>query len=215
MSVGGYGAPLELISFHGDNANEELADSYFNLLSNHFMSYDMWSRPYCTYELPPIENVYQQFSSHRCYELTGFWPTQLQEICQNLLLIDDRIVCPTTRCSASKDLALFVLLRRWHINGTWELVAADLRRQRGWCIQIYQVMFQHLKVYHKCVRVLDYRQIIPQIDTWSDLMVHCTGCERDVLFFADGKPWRMSRPGKGQAVRELCAATGTDDFNLI
>ncbi len=76
---------------YGDNANDELADSYFNLLSKHFMSYDMWSRPYRTYELPPIENVYQQFSSHCCYELTGFWPTQLQEICQNLFLIDDRI----------------------------------------------------------------------------------------------------------------------------
>jgi hypothetical protein len=25
----------------------------------------------------------------------------------------------------------------------------------------------------------------------------------------------MSRPGKGQAVRELCAASGTDDFNLM
>jgi hypothetical protein len=46
-------------------------------------------------------------------------------------------------------------------------------------------------------------------------MVHCTGCERDVLFFADGKPWQMSQPGKGQAVRELFAAAGTEDFNLM
>jgi hypothetical protein len=47
---------------------------------------------------------------HHCYELTCLWPTQLQEISQNLFLIDDGIGCPTTRCSASKDLALFVLL---------------------------------------------------------------------------------------------------------
>ncbi len=43
-------------------------------------------------------------------------------------------------------------------------------------------------------------------------MVHCTIVSN---FFADGKPWRMSHPGKGQAVRELCTAAGTDDFNLM
>jgi hypothetical protein len=47
------------------------------------------------------------------------------------------------------------------------------------------------------------------------MMVHCTGCEKDVFFFVDGKTWRMSRPGKGQAVRELCKASGTDDYNLM
>jgi len=31
----------------------------------------------------------------------------------------------------------------------------------------------------------------------------------------DGKPWQMSQLNKGQAVRELCAAAGTDDFNLM
>lgn len=46
-------------------------------------------------------------------------------------------------------------------------------------------------------------------------MVHFTGCERDVLFLTDGKPWRLSRPGKGRAVQELCAAAGTDDLNLM
>jgi len=51
-------APLELISFNGDKSNDEMADSFFHLLRNHFMPYDMWSRPYRTCELPPIENVY-------------------------------------------------------------------------------------------------------------------------------------------------------------
>jgi hypothetical protein len=39
------GAPLELLSFRFDKSNDEVVDSYFQLLSNHFMSYDMWSRP--------------------------------------------------------------------------------------------------------------------------------------------------------------------------
>jgi hypothetical protein len=37
------GASLELPSFHADKLNDELVDSYFLLLSNHFMSYNMWS----------------------------------------------------------------------------------------------------------------------------------------------------------------------------
>ena len=43
---------------------------------------------------------------------------------------------------------------------------------------------------------------------------HC-GCNADVIFFTDGKPWRMSRPGKGHAVREICEAAGAQDVNLI
>jgi hypothetical protein len=46
-------------------------------------------------------------------------------------------------------------------------------------------------------------------------MVHCMGCEQDILFFADRKPWQMSWPCKGQAVRELCAAARAEDFNLM
>jgi hypothetical protein len=34
-------------------------------------------------------------------------------------------------------------------------------------------------------------------------------------FFTDGKPWRMSRPGNGRCVREICAAAGTPDVNLM
>jgi len=210
------GAPLELLSSRYHKSLNDMVTSNFVLLTNHYMSYDMWSRPYRVYDLPSVDNIYEQFSSHRFYELTGFWPVQVQEICQNLSLIGDTIVCQSTRCTAPKDLAVFVLLRRWHIAGTWELVAADMRQQRGWCIQIYLAFFQQLKdPYRKCVRVLDFRRIVPLLDTWSDMMVHCTGCEKDVLFFADGKPWQMSRPGKGQAVRELCAAAGTVDYNLM
>ena len=95
-------------------------------------------------------------------------------------------------------------------------MAADMRHQSGWCIQIYLAMFEWLKDHHqKRVWVLDFRRIVPFLDTWSDMMVHCTSCEKDVLFFADGKPWQMSQPGKGQAVRELRATAGTDAYNLM
>ena len=125
------GAPLDLLSSHCWTSTQQTMDAYFVLLSNHYMSYDMWSRPRRFYELPAVENVFQQFSVHHFYELTSFWSVQVQEIYQHLALINDRIICPSTRCNASKDLALFVVLCWWHIGQSWELVAADLKYQRG------------------------------------------------------------------------------------
>jgi hypothetical protein len=31
----------------------------------------------------------------------------------------------------------------------------------------------------------------------------------------DGKPWKMSQPGQGQAVQEICEAAGCGDVNLM
>jgi len=69
--------------------------------------------------------------------------------------------------------------------------------------------------YRKVVQVLDYRSIIPLLESWSDDMVHFNGCSQDVLFFTDGKPWKLSRPGHGDAAAALVRATGGDDINLV
>jgi len=75
------GAPLEFLSSRYCNSLNDMVNSNFVLLTNHYISYDMWSRPYHLYDLPCVDNIYEQFSSHRFYELTGFWPVQVQEIC--------------------------------------------------------------------------------------------------------------------------------------
>jgi hypothetical protein len=31
------------------------------------------------------------------------------------------------------------------------------------------------------------------------MSLHC-GCDENVIFFTDGKPWKMTRPGRGTAV---------------
>ena len=102
------------------------ARSYISMISNHYMSYDRFSRPYKFYELPQVENPHTQFSSHAYYEMTGFWPEQLAVLNQELTLIPDVIRCRRTGCSATKDLALFLLLRRWHMPGNWSSVSRDL-----------------------------------------------------------------------------------------
>jgi hypothetical protein len=113
-------------------------------------------------------------------------------------------------------MAIFLLLRRWHIAGNWSAVSRDLRRQRSWCLQIYHETFHLLaSTYRKCVRVLDYRRINPLLEEWGQKMsLHC-GCDDNVIFFTDGKPWKMSRPGRGRAVRQICEAAGCGDVNLM
>jgi hypothetical protein len=110
------------------------ARAYAQMISCHYMSYDCFSRPYKFYELPKVDSPHNQFSSHGYYELTGFWPEQVAEITRELTLIPPVIKCRSTGCIATKDLAIFVLLRRWHIPGNWEGVSRDLHQQRGWCI---------------------------------------------------------------------------------
>jgi hypothetical protein len=168
------------------------------------MSYDKISRPYVQYQLPKVITPDTQFTKYIYHQMTGFWPEQVQEICQELILIPDVIRCRRSGCSASKELAIFVMLRRWHIAAKWEVVSKDLRRQRSWCILIYHEIFcLVVRFYRKCVRVLDYRRITPLLEEWGQKMHEHCGTDPNVIFFTDGKPWKMTRPGRGRAVRDI------------
>ncbi len=187
------------------------------MLYYHQTSYDMVLRPTTLFGEPPVVNPLQEYSSHRFYQLTGFWPSQFMEVADNLLLIPDVIVCETTCCCASKTLALFVMLRRWQKADTWDDVAHAVCRGRVWCIKIYRKIFSLLSLhYRRLVQVLDYRRILPLLADWSDELVYNTdGCTPDVLFFTDGKPWKTTRPGRGETAQALVAVVGGDDINLV
>jgi hypothetical protein len=46
-------------------------------------------------------------------------------------------------------------------------------------------------------------------------MADFCGTDRNVILFTDGKLWKMSCPGRGRAVREICLALGAADVNLM
>ncbi len=46
-------------------------------------------------------------------------------------------------------------------------------------------------------------------------MVEYTGCCPAVIFFMDGKPWKLARPGHGDAADALVRAAGGYDVNLV
>jgi len=193
-----------------------LISTIFRAFYEHFYSFDMFVRPTVLFEQPPLLDPVAELPSSEFYEMCGFWPGQFQEISDNLLLIPERIACPRTRCTAPKQLAIFVMLRRWKKADKWEDVARLMRRGRVWCInisrQIFSLISQH---YRRLVQVLDYHRIIPLLEEWSDTMVLYSGCCRDVLFFTDGKPWKMAKPGRGDTADALVRAAGGDDVNLL
>jgi hypothetical protein len=131
--------------------------SDMEMIRNHFMSYNKFSRPYIFFDQPRVDDPTIHFSSFIYCQFTGFWPEQIEEICQELVLLLDIIKCPSTGCHATKHLALFLLLRRWHIVGSWESVSYDLHQQCSWCIQVYHATLWLLAAsYQKCIRILDY-----------------------------------------------------------
>ncbi len=75
-----------------------------------------------------------------------------------------------------------------------------MRHGRVRCITVYRLIFQVVaQHYCRCVQVIDYRSILLLLLNWSDEIVWHRGCDQDVLFMTNGKPWKMARPGCGQA----------------
>jgi hypothetical protein len=46
-------------------------------------------------------------------------------------------------------------------------------------------------------------------------MVLNTHCSPDALFFSDGKPWKMAKPGNGDAADALIRDVHGDQVNFI
>jgi hypothetical protein len=189
--------------------------SLFAALYHHY-SFDMFIRPTILFNEGPMEDPVYELPSPEFYELSGFWPNQFREIVDNLHLIPGRITCSVTRCATSRDVAVFMMLRWWRKADKWEDVSHVVRRGRVWGIKIYKELFSLLaQHYRRLVQVLDYRRIILLLEEWSDSMVMYTGCCRDVLFFTDGKPWKMAKPGTGDAAAALERAAGGDQVNQV
>ncbi len=110
--------------------------------------------PTVLYHAPPVTDPVAELPSSEFYELSGFWPGQFLEISDNLLLLPQQIVCPISRCTASKQLALFLMLRRWKKADKWDDVSQALRRGRVWCIKIYRQFFSFF-----CISFVDIKLI--------------------------------------------------------
>ncbi len=67
-----------------------------------------------------MEDPMNELPSTEFYELSGFWPVQSWEVVDNLHLIPGQITCSVTRCAASKDVAVFLMLQQGKKANKWE-----------------------------------------------------------------------------------------------
>ena len=49
----------------------------------------MFVRPTILFQDPPLQNPVEEIPSATFYQVTGFWPAQIEEIMENLTLIPD------------------------------------------------------------------------------------------------------------------------------
>ena len=117
---------LFLTSNH-HRCSSTLLNSLFQATFHHCYSYDMRVWPTILFQDAPLEDPVEELPAATFFQLSGFWPGQLTDVSNNLLLIPDTIICPITRCRASKKLAIFLMLRRWNKADTWDVVARTLR----------------------------------------------------------------------------------------
>jgi hypothetical protein len=109
--------------------------SLFSSLYYHFYSFDM-----ILFNEQPMEDPVNDLTSTEFYELSSFWPAWFREVVDNLHLIP----CSATRCVASKDVAVFLMLRWWKEANKWEDVTHVMWRGPVWCIKIYIELFNQL-----------------------------------------------------------------------
>jgi hypothetical protein len=62
---------------------------------------------------------------------------------------------------------------------------------------------------------LDDQQFIPLFSEWSDQIAWHSAANLDILYFTDGKPWKMCRPGRGDTAAALARAVGAAAANLV
>jgi hypothetical protein len=89
----------------------------------------MYRRPSFLFDQLPLEDPLAELMATEFYELRGVWPGQFHEIVDNLTLIPGRIICPSRRCTASKELAIFIMLCHWRKADKWKDVSHAVRQE--------------------------------------------------------------------------------------
>jgi hypothetical protein len=82
-------------------------------LLRHYMSFDKATRPRQEFSLPKMKQPWLDLDESVFQKMTRFYKKEFLSIVDSLSLLPDTIRDPGTGCKASKQLAVFILLRRW------------------------------------------------------------------------------------------------------
>ena len=84
----------------------------------HYMSYNKIYRPTPAFTAPPMYEPWSTLTEQAFMDTARFTREEFMEVVQKLVLIPG-VVITKTRCRATKQLALYVVLRRWSGPESW------------------------------------------------------------------------------------------------
>jgi hypothetical protein len=121
-------ADCYVMQYKHQRLSSHLLHSLLMSLYNHYYSYDMYIRPTVLFDLPPVTDPDNELLPSEFYELSGFWPGQFIEIVDHLILSSEIIICPTTSCTAFRQVSIFLMLQCWKKADKWEDFCHVMRR---------------------------------------------------------------------------------------
>jgi hypothetical protein len=175
------------------------------MLIDHENSYDKNYRPWFVRLVPRITHPLVQLNNHTFSTHTRFDKDGFNEVMASLVLLP-RSVKDRGNQVHSLELALYLMLRRWHCGATWQDMSDGTGISRVELVNCYSATIELVtRHYQRVVTVLDYLRIRPLQASWSDtLLAHGAG-QPNIIGAVDGKCQPWTSPGRGKFAQALLA----------
>jgi hypothetical protein len=156
-----------------------------------------------------VDHPLDQLEPAFVWRHTRFYSMDLRRVIQCLSLLPTVVRFGSgLRRNADRELAVFIVLRRWGQPDCWDAISGMLGMYRADVIAIYTATINGLRPYEKLVQTIDYARIVPQIPAMAANLTSLGAGTHGALFFADGKAHATCRPGTGKAAQILAAHLG-------
>jgi hypothetical protein len=166
------------------------------ILLDHHNSYDKAYRPTFVRGLAPrITHPLQQLNNHSISTHTRFDAGDLTRVLAALTLLP-RVIVDAGQQRHSLELAVYIMLRRWHAAMGWQEMSNCMGISRPELINCYSATIRAFEVYHLVVQVLDFVRIRPLQQEWSDTLEFYGAASQTYWGLLTAR--RSSSPGQGR-----------------
>ena len=136
-------------------------------LVRHWRSFDKVNRPVTAFHPAQRFRGASSWAEADFFEDFGFWKDEFRGVCGALRLLPG-VVQGKNRCTATREQALMVLLKRWRDPRPWEALARSFRTTRQWCTDIYMATHRlFVEHYLPLLKVIDFRRVIGAAADWA------------------------------------------------
>jgi hypothetical protein len=124
----------------------------------HNDSFDKVLRPIYVQLVPKITHPLAQLDNHTFSTHTRFDKDGFERVMRQLTLMPT-IIEDAGRQKHALELAVYIMLRRWHNASSWQDMSNSVGISRPELINCYTAIITAFEVYHGVISTLDYIQI--------------------------------------------------------